>query len=347
MNVRDADLAVVTGSDTHPAIAALRSMQRRLRATGTVFVVFALLVVWIAYLNPNFTDPHVFLNFVRRSSPLMVLAAGQMFVVAIGGLDLSVGSTVTVTVITSAMWLDGRALLGVSVPETAWFVIPAVLLVGGIIGLINGLVVTKLKVPSFIATLGMLLILAGAIDYWTGGAPRGQLTDGFRTFGINGFDVPVIGTVPYAVLIMLGVAIIASVLLHRTSFGHQLLAVGDGARTAHLSGVQVHRVRILAFVISGVSAAIAGVLLGGIGGLSADIGTGLEFQAIAAVVLGGTALAGGKASAPAAVVGAITLSAVFTLLNLLGYDQGIRNVVQGVIIIAAVGAMSRQEARDG
>ncbi len=317
-----------------------RAAQTRLRATGTIFLVLLAILVWISILNHNFTDPDVFLNFVRRATPLMVLAAGQMFVVATGGLDLSVGSTVTVTVVVSARMLDGDESL-------TWFVIPAVFAIGALIGLINGLVVTKLKVPSFITTLGMLLILAGAIDYWSGGAPRGALSDSFRQFGIQGWDVPVLGRFPYAVVIVLVVALIAGYLMHRTSFGHQVLAVGGGDRTARLSGVPVHRIQVIAFVLSGVSAAIAGILLGGIGGISADIGSGLEFRAIAAVVLGGTALAGGRASAPAAVVGALTLESIFTLLNLLGYSAGVRDIVQGLIVIAAVGSMSRREFKRG
>lgn len=333
---RDDDLV----SEPPAVVKALLAVQHRLRATGTIFLVLLAILVWIAILNPNFTDPQVFLNFVRRATPLMVLAAGQMFVVATGGLDLSVGSTVTVTVVVAARWIDGDESM-------TWIIIPVVLLIGAVIGLVNGLVVTKLKVPSFITTLGMLLILAGAIDYWSGGAPRGALSDSFRQFGIEGWDMPILGRLPYAVVIMLAVSIVAGILMHRTSFGHQILAVGGGARTAKLSGVEVHRIQILAFVLSGVSAAIAGILLGGIGGISAGIGSGLEFQAIAAVVLGGTALAGGRASAPAAVVGALTLESIFTLLNLLGYSQGVRDIVQGLIIIAAVGSMSRREFARG
>lgn len=324
----------------HPIIRALSAIQQRLRTTGTIFLVLVAILVWISILNPNFTDPQVMLNFVRRATPLLVLAAGQMFVVATGGLDLSVGSTVTVTVVIAARWIDGDE-------AATWYVIPALIVMGALIGLINGLIVTKLKVPSFITTLGMLLILAGAVDYWTGGAPRGALSDNFRRFGIDGWDMPVLGRLPYAVVIVLVIGIIAWYLLHRTSFGHQILAVGGGARTSLLSGVDVHRIRILAFVISGVAAVLAGILLGGIGGVSAQVGDGLEFRAIAAVVLGGTALAGGRASAPAAIVGALTLEAVFTLLNLLGYSEGMRDIVQGLIIIAAVGSMSRREFRRG
>ncbi len=342
-------LAPQPAPDLTPARSAsariLGSARARLRATGTIFIVLVVLLVWIAWKNPNFTDPQVFLNFVRRATPLMVLAAGQVFVIAIGGLDLSVGSTVTATVVVSAMWFDGQSLLGISVPSTSWAIIPAVIVMAAVIGLINGLIVTKLRVPSFITTLGMLLILGGAVDYWTGGAPRGFLSDDFRRFGIGGFDMPVLGRLPYAVIVMLVVAVVAALLLHRSTFGQQILAIGESDRTSFVSGVAVHRVRILAFVISGISAAIAGVLLGGIGGISADVGGGLEFEAIAAVVLGGTSLAGGRASAPGAVVGALTLSAVFTLLNLYALDEGIRNIVQGLIVIAAVGGMARRELR--
>ena len=330
-------LAVAT---PHPIVRLGRSAQRRLRATGTIFLVLLALLVWISILNPNFTEPTVFLNFVRRATPLMILAAGQLFAVAGGGLDLSVGSTVTVTVVVAARWIAGDESM-------TWFVIAALLALGVAIGMVNGLVVTKLKVPSFITTLGMLLILSGAVDYWTGGAPRGALSDGFRRFGIEAWDVPALGRLPYAVVVMLAIGMLAGVLLHRTSFGHQVLAVGGGPRTAQMSGVGVHRVRTITFVLSSVAAVLAGVLLGGIGGISPGIGDGLELRSISAVVLGGAALGGGRGSVPAAMVGALTLEATFTVLNLLGYSQGVRDVVQGLVIVVAVGSMARRELRRG
>ena len=171
-------------------IAAGSATTSALRSTGVIFVVFVVIVVWIRIKNPNFTDPPVFLNFLRRASPLVILAAGQTFVVAAGGFDLSVGSIVTATAVVAARYSDGD-------PANTWWLIPLLLAAGALVGLVNGLVVTKLKVPSFIATLAMLLVLAGGIRYWTGGSPTGALADNFRQFGRDAWEgVPLIEVLP-------------------------------------------------------------------------------------------------------------------------------------------------------
>ena len=136
------------------------------------------------------------------------------------------------------------------------------------------------------------------------------------------------------ILVVVGIA--AVLLLHRTTFGKQLFAAGGNPRAATLSGVDVPRVRTLAFVLSGISAVIAGILVGGFAGISQDAGAGYEFQAISAVVLGGAVLGGGRGSMVAAMAGALTLEALFTLLNLLGLPKPLRDAVQGLIIIGAV-----------
>jgi ribose transport system permease protein len=193
-----------------------------------------------------------------------------------------------------------------------------VLALGAVVGLANGLITTRLRVPSFITTLGSLLILEGAVDYWTDGAPKGALSEDFRTLGRGGIDdVPWLEQLPWSVVVLVAVAV-AAVLLMRSDFGKRLVAVGDNDRAAGLSGVPVARTRTIAFVVSGLAAALAGILLGGFAGVSAQVGDGLEFEAITAVVLGGVVLGGGRGSVVAAVAGALTLEALFTLLNLLG-----------------------------
>jgi ribose transport system permease protein len=303
---------------------------RGVRGTAPIFVVLLGLLVWIAILNPNFTDPPVFLAFLKRAAPLMILAAGQMFVIVSGEFDLSVGSLITAVVVAAAGLTEGD-------PDRTLWVVVALFALGIIVGLINGIVTTRLYVPSFITTLGMWLILQGAVLYWSGGAPRGSLPDNFRVFGRLGIeDVPVIEQIPYSVIILVVVGVAAVLLLHRTTFGKQIFAAGGNPRAAALSGVDVPRVRTLAFVLSGISAVIAGILVGGFAGISQDAGAGYEFQAISAVVLGGAALGGGRGSMVAVMAGALALEALFTLLNLLGLPKPLRDAVQGLIIIGAV-----------
>jgi ribose transport system permease protein len=312
------------------AISWRERVLRGVRGTAPIFIVLLGLLVWIAILNPNFTEPPVFLAFLKRAAPLMILAAGQLFVIVSGEFDLSVGSLITAVVVAAAGLTEGD-------PDRTWWVVAALFGLGILVGLINGIVTTRLHVPSFITTLGMLLILQGAVLYWSGGAPRGSLPDNFRVFGRRGIeDVPLIEQLPYSVIILVLVGIAAVLLLHRTTFGKQLFAAGGNPRAAALSGVDVPLVRTLAFVLSGISAVIAGILVGGFAGISQEAGAGYEFQAISAVVLGGAALGGGRGSMVAAMAGALALEALFTLLNLLGLPKPLRDAVQGLIIIGAV-----------
>jgi ribose transport system permease protein len=300
-----------------------------LLSTGTIFLILLVLWIWIAILNPHFFEPGPFLAYLKRSAPLVILAAGSYFVLISGGFDLSVGSIVTVTVVVAARLIDGD-------PSKAWPVIVLLLAIGAAVGLFNGFVSTILRVPSFITTLGMLLILRGAVFLWTGGSPKGALSDNFRSIGRQGInDVPVIDQLPWSVLLMFAIGG-AAVWLVRADYGRQLLATGDNDLAARLSGVRVDRVRIVAFVISGTLAALAGILLGGFAGVSAQVGQGLEFDAITACVLGGVVLGGGRGSVVAAMAGALTLEALFTWLNLQGISGALEDTVQGVIIIAAV-----------
>jgi ribose transport system permease protein len=307
-----------------------RRLLKSLMGTGTIFVLLLILWVWITILNPTFAEPGPFLAYLKRSAPLVILAAGSYFVLISGNFDLSVGSLVTVMVVVAARLIDGEG-------DRTWPVILLLLCIGVAVGFTNGFISTILRVPSFITTLGMLLILNGAVFLWTGGAPRGALADNFRSIGREGINgIPWIEQLPWSVILLFIIGG-ASVMLMRSDFGRQLIATGDNERAARLSGVRVDRVRILAFVLSGTLAAVAGILLAGFGGVSAQVGKGLEFDAITACVLGGVVLGGGRGSVVAAMAGALTLEALFTWLNLQGISGALEDTVQGVIIIAAVG----------
>jgi ribose transport system permease protein len=158
--------------------------------------------------------------------------------------------------------------------------------------------------------------------------------------------VPLVNILPVALLVALAVGILLTLRVHRTADGKLLHAVGDNPRAAWLAGVPVTRVRVSAFVVSSTTAVIAGILLGGFAGVSTDVGAGYELQAITACVIGGAQLLGGRGSVPAAMAGALTLMAIFTLLNFLGLPQPVREVVQGLILIFAVAfAMARRRSR--
>ncbi|MFE5093830.1 ABC transporter permease [Streptomyces sp. NPDC056638] len=294
--------------------------------TGTpVYILLAALLVALALTDPGFYEPDRFLSFIKRAAPLVILAAGQYLVIVCGEFDLSVGAIVTAGVVVAA------ELYG-SFPGAPWLLVTVILLLAGALaGLVSGLITTLLRVPSFITTLGMMLILEGAVFFWTGGSPHGALPAAFRGLGRG----TAFGRLPWAVLVCVLAGLLA-VRLMRSDFGRTLLATGDSERAASLAGVRVARARTIAFILSGVAAALAAVLVGGFSGVSAQAGRGYEFEAITAVVLGGVVLGGGRGSVVAAMAGAFSLQALFTLLNLQGVSGALESTVQGVIVIAAV-----------
>jgi ribose transport system permease protein len=325
-------------------MTAMAKEARRILPIGRVnpsYLALLALLIAIAFMTPSILEPAGIMSFLRRGAPLAIVATGQLLVVIVGGFDLSVGSVMTLTVVGSALLIDND-------PDKTWWVIASMYAVGMVIGLVNGLVVTRLKVPSIIATLGALLSIKGIALAWSGGSPRGYLPDNFRQFGrLSLQDVPLVDRLPLAVIVLAAVVALVAWLLHGTNFGRLALAVGDNARAAALAGLPVRSVRTLAFVLSALSAVTAGILLGGFSGVSTDAGDGFELQSLAAVVLGGAQLMGGRGTVPGAVSGAFTLTALFTLLNLLGLPKPLRDAVQGLILIAAAAYSMRQQGWEG
>ena len=311
------------------------------RHVNSGVVIFLVLFAAVALKQPSYIEPAGFMNFLRRAAPLGVLAAGQVFVIVSGGFDLSVGSLITLSVLGASMITGGD-------PSLTGAAIAALYGIGVAVGLINGIAVAYLKVPSIIATLGTLLSVNGVAMMWSGGSPRGYLPDNFRAFGRFVFrDIPLVGQLPLSVIVLAIVAALAWWGLHGTVFGRRVFAVGDNPRAAELAGIRVELTRIGAFVISALSAVSAGIMLGGFGGVSTDVGQGLELQAIAACVIGGAQLMGGRGSVTGVVFGAMSLFALFTLLNLLGLPQALRDTAQGLILISAVASGAYRQRTGG
>ena len=295
-----------------------------------VYPVFFIIFITLGFLSPSYQTANGIMAFLRRTSPLAILAIGEMMVLASGGFDLSIGSIVTLVVLGSSLILNNDPTM----MPTAILIMLGLALA---IGLVNGLVVSYLKIPSFIATLGMMLLVKGGALYWVGGAPKGYLTENFRVFG-RGYieNVPLVSRIPYALLILIVLAAFSYFIFHRSNFGKQVLAIGDNVLASQLSGVKVRMVRVITFVISSVFAVLGGIMIGGFGGVNVTIGEGLEMQTIAACVVGGALMGGGKGSVPNVIFGAFTMEAIFNLLNLLGLPKPYKDAVQGLIIIAAV-----------
>ena len=232
----------------------MRTLRDRVGAAAPVFGVLLVLLVAIAVVNPSFLEPASLLAYLKRAAPLAILAVGQYFVIVSGEFDLSVGSLVTVQVVVAARLIDGD--------ESA--TLPVIVLLAGLgllIGLVNGLITTRLHVPSFVTTLGMLLVLSGAVFLWTGGAPRGSLSQAFRVPGRQGIDIPGFGQVPWSALILIAVAAGAAVLM-RSAWGHTLVATGDNDRAAALAGALVLEALFTLLNLLGVSGALESTVQG-------------------------------------------------------------------------------------
>lgn len=316
------------------AISDIASAKRRIALQGVniALLIFLVLYVAIALIQPNYLEAGLFMNFLRRAAPLVILACGQLCVILTGGFDLSMGALITLVVLAASILIDGD-------PEMTWAVIACLYVMGAAVGFLNGVIVAFLRVPSIITTLGTSLLVTGTALAWSGGAPRGDLPDNFRDAGrLVLRDIPLAGTLPLAVVILAVFVALVWWGLRGMVYGKRLLALGDNPRAAELAGVPVTTTRISAFVISALAAVTAGILVGGFSGVSVNAGKGMELQATAACVIGGAQLLGGRGTLWGAVFGALSLFALFTLLNLLGLPQALRDSMQGVILIAAVGA---------
>lgn len=310
-------------------------MRALLKANPALPLLAVLLIVMVS-ISPLYQTGPGFMSFLQRAAPLVILTCGTTFVLISGGFDLSSGSLITLVVIASAMITRGD-------PALAWLALAAVVTIGLAVGLFNGLVVARLHVPSIITTLGTLLMVKGLAMVWSGGAPSSSLPDNLREIGrgrISG--VPVVGSLPYGVVALVVIVAVTYWLLHRTNFGRMVYMLGDNPKAAALAGVPTHRVRVLCFAVSSLAAVAAGLLLGGYSGVSVDVGSDYALQAVAAAVIGGVVLLGGRGSIMGAASGALALYAIFTVLNLFGVSQPIRLAVQGIILVGAAALTPRR-----
>ena len=271
-----------------------------------------------------------------------ILSIGMTFVVISGGIDLSVGSIAGLCGMVAG-WLLSQGLvlpfLGVVVYLQAWLVVVVAIAVGAGLGAVNGWLVAHLKVAPFIATLGVLYVARGAALLMSEGATFPNLT-GEAALGNTGFTR--IGTgaflgMPVVVWLMAGLAASAMFVARRTPFGRQVYAVGGNERAALLSGIRVGRVRLLVYVISGCCAALVGVIIAAqLGAAHPATGETFELNAIAAVVLGGTSLMGGRGTITGTLIGAFVIGVLADGLVLLGVSEFWQMVIKGLVIVLAV-----------
>ncbi|MCM3126948.1 MULTISPECIES: ribose ABC transporter permease [unclassified Paenibacillus] len=285
-----------------------------------------LLIVIVTIMNPGFLEPLNILNLLRQVSINALLAFGMTFVILTGGIDLSVGSILALSsAIVANLMLSGL--------DPILAIIVGVLL-GGIMGMMNGLMITKGKMAPFIATLASMTIFRGLTLVYTNGNPITGLGDSmaFQLFGRGYF----LGIPVPAITMMITFAILW-VILHKTSFGRKTYAIGGNEKAALVSGIKVDRVKIMIYSLAGMMAALAGAILTSrLNSAQPTAGESYELDAIAAVVLGGTSLTGGRGLIVGTLIGALIIGVLNNGLNLLGVSSFYQMVVKGVVIVIAV-----------
>ncbi|RFU49040.1 ABC transporter permease [Paraburkholderia sp. DHOC27] len=299
-------------------------LSRRPETMRRIFPVLLLIVLCVAFSlsSPRFLTTGNGLIVLQQAVVLAVAALGMTFVVIAGSIDLSVGSIVAVSALTAAMTSNA---LGV------FAIVPAAL-VGLLCGFINGVVVAKGMVPSFIVTLGTMVVYRGIVLYFTRGAPVSIESESFLDFYSGRF-----AGVPDSVWIAVVVVVLGWTALRFTVFARELKATGGGERVARLTGIRVDRVKLLMFSLLGLLCGIAGLLQSARAmAATSQLGEGLELDVIAAVVVGGTPLTGGIGSVQGTILGVLIITILSNGMNMGGVDPYLQNIVKGVVLIAAV-----------
>jgi len=311
---------------------------RRLRgrdpAVAIAFGCILLLLLGGSIYSSNFLSPDYLLQQLKVASFLGVIATGMMMVILLGQIDLSVPWTVTA----GAMMACAATAYGAGGSLLA---IPFGIACGAAIGLVNGLAVAYLRIPSMIITLATNAVVQGLMVVYTGGfSPQDSASRAMR-FLATGYTIP---SVPNGVLVWLAVGILAVFLLTRTTFGRSLYAIGNRERAAYMSGIDTRRVTMIAFVISGSLSALGGVLLAGYASkASQSMGDAYLLPSIAAVVLGGTHVLGGKGTYLGTVAGVILITLLQSILSVMQIEEAGRQLIYGVVIVSMLLLYGRQK----
>lgn len=329
---------VPEGKSGNGLVQTLKRNQHRFWAFSGLII----LLIGFSLASPNFFQTTNIISILQATSVNGVLAIAATLVIITAGIDLSVGTLMTFCAIVAGVLLTYMGL-------PMYIGIPGALLAGFICGGVSGFLVAKLNIPPFIATLGMMLVYKGLSLAIGGGRPiYFNDTEGFNeisTGSIVGYFVPSV-PLPNGVLILFLVAIIASLILTKTILGRFIFALGSNEEALRLSGVNVTRWKILVYSLAGGICAVAGILLASrINSAQPAIGQGYELDAIAAVVIGGTSLSGGKGTMLGTVIGALIISVVANGLRILSVPQEWQIVVTGSIIILAVYADQLRKAK--
>lgn len=320
-------------------MTAVSSARRRFAprgvGRGTIGLWLALLLIIgiTAWVSPNFVAPMNFFNVLRQATVVGIASVGVTLVMITGGVDLSVGAVISFAAVLAATLMDGEVA---NIP----LAVSAALFMGIIVGFANGLLVARWRLPPFILTLGMATVVLGITQLYSGGTAAGVVAREFREV-LNAR----VGAVPVLVMVFALIVLVGLLVQNRTTFGRRLYLVGANASAARLAGVPVRRTLVLAYAISGLTAAIAGLALLARSGVSSTFaGQGFEFDVLAAVILGGTTFEGGRGGIGGTIAGVLILAVTFSLVNILGLDFNMEMIVKGgiIFVVAALHVMSQR-----
>lgn len=308
---------------------------------GRTFIVLIVLLVFFSAAAKNFLSMNTALLIGKHVALYGILAIGMTYVIITGGIDLSVGAIVGLGgMVAGGLIQNGLTLKPFGV--TLYFSIPIVVLItiilGAIIGIVNGIIITRFNVAPFIATLGMMYIARGLANIHSQGATYSDLkgyeglgNQGWSFFGSRLFGVPV------GLIILVVMAVIFAILLKKTSFGWHVFAIGGNEKAAKLSGVKVNKVKILVYMISGICSAVVGVIASSqLAASHPATGESWEMNAIAAAVLGGTSMAGGVGTIGGTIVGAFVIGVINDGMVMCGVSEFWQMVIKGLVIVLAV-----------
>ncbi len=295
------------------------------RDYAIIYIMLGLFIV-LSILSDSFLSAENLINVVRQATIFGILAAGEFFVIISGMIDLSIGSTAALAGILFTMVIKAGGLQA----------IPLAILVGLVVGIavgyINGFLVARLKIPPFIATLGTYLAVRGCVYMSTNAYPIVDLPKGFNFIG-RGF----LFGIPFPVLILLIVYLASIILSERIKTGRFLYAVGGNEEAAYLSGIRVGWMKIIAFMLCGLMAAIAGmILMSRLDSGQPNAGIGYEFEAIIAVVLGGVSFSGGKGKALNVLFGTLFIAMLVNGMTLMNVNPFMQQIIKGVVFVIAI-----------
>jgi len=300
------------------------SVTRFILERGILFL-FAFLIIVLSFVTPNFLSVANLSNVLLQSSIMAVLAIGVTFVIITGGIDVSVGSVLAIA--------SGAGVGLIKLAGAPWWIgIIAMPLVGLAFGIFNGVSVAYFRMPAFLVTLSAMAIGRGLTLALSGGRSWYDLPEQFLLL-----NAAKVAGIPALLIIVLLIYVIAGIILTRTIYGRKVYAVGGNAEAARVSGINVRIITMSAYAVSGLTAGIAGLLqTARLNSFWAEMGTGFELRAIAAVVIGGTSLTGGIGNVWGTLVGVLLLGVINNALNLIGVPSNWQDVARGGVIFLAV-----------